>query len=185
MSAHDPMSETASASASERAIHEVGHVDAESTITITVSTYPHTHETNNEPLPRIPQPTLESLNQPNQPTNHARKFYVTHLSIAAGSRATAFHSAMVSLRPASKTLASRYPMRNGNKRRFSVVSSDSGAAPDSNAPTVTISGAPNPSQAFATTYAAVPNGAPHDIGVPLLGMAALLFGGIFGVLCTL
>ncbi|KAJ8695373.1 hypothetical protein PTI98_007976 [Pleurotus ostreatus] len=70
-------------------------------------------------------------------------------------------------------------------KRFSVVSSDSGAAPDSNAPTVTISGAPNPSQAFATTYAAVPNGAPHDIGVPLLGMAALVFGGIFGVLCTL
>lgn len=70
-------------------------------------------------------------------------------------------------------------------KRFSVVSSDGGAAPDSNAPTVTISGAPNPSQAFATTYAAVPNGAPHDFGVPMFGMAALVFGGIFGVLCTL
>ncbi|KAF4569581.1 hypothetical protein EYR40_008559 [Pleurotus pulmonarius] len=70
-------------------------------------------------------------------------------------------------------------------KRFSVVSSDSGASPDSNAPTVTISGAPNPTQAFATTYAAVPNGAIDNFGVPMLGMMALLFGWISGILCAL
>ncbi|KAK0200655.1 hypothetical protein DFS33DRAFT_1353974 [Desarmillaria ectypa] len=78
--------------------------------------------------------------------------------------------------------------------RFSILNSSStptstsgsNPTPDSAAPTVTVSGSPNPTQGFVTTFAAVSSALPTLVEwTALVGIGAALVAGLGGALCVL